>query len=56
MNPGISGFFLKTGPGKPLGNASLNLNLNYSLSDGGGWSKMKVSFSVSGQSILKIFS
>ena len=25
----------------------------YSLSDGGGWSKMKVIFSVSSQSILK---
>ena len=28
VNPGISGVFLKTGPGTPLGVASLNLNLN----------------------------
>ena len=28
----------------------------YSMSDGGGWSKMKVSFPVSSQSILKRFS
>ena len=32
MNPGISGVFLKTGPGRPrptpLGAASLNLNLS----------------------------
>ena len=26
VNPGISGVFLKTGPGTPLGVASLNLN------------------------------
>ena len=32
------------------------LDLGYSLSDGGGWSKMKVSFSVSSQSILNRFS
>ena len=31
-------------------------DLHYSLSDSGGWSKMKVSFSVSSQSILKQFS
>ena len=30
-------------------------NIYYSLSDGGEWSKMKVSFSVSSQSILKRF-
>ena len=30
--------------------------LHYSLSDGGGWSEMKVSFSGSSQSILKRFS
>ena len=28
VNPGISGVFLKTGPGTPLGVASLNLNLS----------------------------
>ena len=28
VDPGISGVFLKTGPGTPLGVASLNLNLN----------------------------
>ena len=27
MNPGISGVFLKTGPGTPLGVAPMNLNL-----------------------------
>ena len=27
VNPGISGVFLKTGPGTPLGVASLNLNM-----------------------------
>ena len=32
VNPGISGVFLKTGPGTPLGVASLNLNLNLSNS------------------------
>ena len=31
VNPGISGVFLKTGPGTPLGVASLNLNLNFEL-------------------------
>ena len=31
VNPGISGVFLKTGPGTPLGVASLNLNLNLNL-------------------------
>ena len=31
----------------------LTLHLHCSLSDGGGWSKMEVSFSVSTQSILK---
>ena len=39
MNPGISGVFLKTGPGTPLGVASLNLNLvasDYFESGGGG--------------------
>ena len=34
----------------------MQFNKYYSLSDGGGWSKMKVSFSVSSQSILKRFS
>ena len=32
VNPGISGVFLKTGPGTPLGVASFNLNLNFSCS------------------------
>ena len=32
-----------------------SVGANYSLFDGGGWSKMKVSFSVSSQSILKRF-
>ena len=34
----------------------LTATIGYSLSDGGGWSKMKVSFSVSSQSILNRFS
>ena len=42
----------ETSAGSPTGRRILH----YSLSDGGGWSKMKVSFSVSRQSILKRWS